>query len=107
MKKCLTILLFFPVIASAQMFGVSISNGSGTTLDSAKFVFMTTSHAVPGVGRTAVFGNPNTSVVTGTSGRYSITTVATANWPGFSGSCSYDNLGMLGATFFPDSVFYR
>lgn len=85
-------------------------NGTTSTSGSTvyAFDFSLTSHAAPS-GFTNVFGNPTTSVLTGTSNGVTISTVATANWSGYSGAGSDDTYGMTGSTisYFPDSVLYR
>lgn len=109
MKRIIIIAAYlFPFIGFGQVaFVVPVVPTSGIVLDSVNWAFSKTAHN-PLATWTAVTGNPCVGVVTSTVGNYSLTTVATANWPSFTGpSCSYDALGRLGSTFYPDSVFFN
>lgn len=82
----------------------TISSGAR---DTGRFVFSLTSYSPPS-GFTDVFGDPATGIRTGTSGVMSFSTIATANWPPFTGpTCAFDAFGFLtGSTVigFPDPI---
>jgi Bacterial Ig domain len=60
--------------------------------------------AAPVTGWTNVAGNASDSVVTATAGGITISSVATANWSPYAGTCAVNGYGAYPGTYFPVGV---
>ena len=91
MKKFYWILLLTAICATSQL-----------QAQIASFNF--SAAAAPVTGWTNLAGNASASVLTATAGGITISSVATANWAPFDGTCAINGYGAYPGTYFPVGV---